>query len=482
MSRHNRSLVAILLLMLLLTTSVTESFAQDAATNSNTNDAQSLVDEIKKKQDAVNQSLNQKTSESQATLNQQKAALGEKQDSLDQVEAQIANYEDQIANLKGQINTLANQLTLIEDAISITQLKIRAVLIQIAEKEQDIVTNTQNVDIAQTAADNQRDILRQFLSLLYKQDLLYFSREDTLSTDPTLYFSGVNVTTVIARKRYLETLRDTGTAMLKDFQDIGTLLNVQRTQLANDQKKLVTLKDQLAQEERNLADQKDAKTLLLTQTQGQESNYQSLLTQSKKEQQDIELEVEAMQTNIKDIESKIQAYQYTSLGSSALSEAEIAQRKKILESLGTTADGKLGLSWPVEPKKGISATFNDPTYQSVFGVPHNAIDIPTPQGTPIQAPADGYVTKVKDAGMGYSYIIVAHTSGVMTLYGHVSEIDVKAGDFVSRGQIIGKSGAQPGTRGAGWMTTGPHLHLEVFQDGKHVDPLLYLDNSVLPKK
>lgn len=469
--RPSRRFLSSVVLLTILGGTLLHGYAQD-----------SLVDEIKKKQEAVQSSLDKKTNETQSALDAQKQQLSSKQETLAQVEQQISNYEGQIEQLRGEIRTLSNQLALIDDAITITQLKIRAVLIQIEEKEQDIVANTQNVDIAETAVANQKDVLRQFISLLYKQDVLYFSREDTLSNDPTLYVDGSNITTVLARKRYLETLRDTGTSMLKDFQDIGLLLDVQKTQLSNDQKRLVTLKEQLGQEEQNLAEQKDSKSQLLSQTQGKEANFSTLLDQSKQEQVQIETEVSDMQKNISDIESKIRAYQTTNLGSSELSADEIKKRQQILEGLGTTASGKVGLDWPVEPKKGLSAYFRDPTYQSVFGVAHNAIDIPTPQSTPIHAPADGYVTKVKDAGMGYSYIIVAHTGGVMTLYGHVSEIDVKAGDYVARGDVIGKSGATPGTRGAGWMTTGPHLHLEVFQDGKHVDPLLYLDNSVLPKK
>lgn len=473
MKRHYKRLYSTLLLCGFLGTGLLSGSAQT--------DPQSLVDQIKQKQQAVQNSLDKKTSDTQAALNTEKQALSERQKNLAEVEQQIANYEKEIETLRTQIQTLESQLQLLDNAINITQLKIRAVLLQIEEKEQDIRTNTENVSIAEAAVGNQKDILRQFISLLYKQDVLYFSKADTLSADPTLYVDGGSVTTVLARKRYLETLRDTGTKMLGDYQDIGTLLEVQRTQLSNDQKRLLTLKGQLAQEERNLDEQREAKALLITETQGQQANFETLLDKSKQEEIQIEQEVQAMQSNIAEIEARIRAYQTTTLGSSNLSAEEIEARKKILESLGTTADGKLGLSWPVTPTRGISAYFRDASYQSVFSVPHNAIDIPAGQGTEIQAPADGYVTKVKDAGLGYSYIIIAHTSGVMTLYGHVSDIWVKAGDFVSRGQGIGKSGGAPGTKGAGWMTTGAHLHFEVFQDGKHVNPLLYLDNSVLKK-
>jgi murein DD-endopeptidase MepM/ murein hydrolase activator NlpD len=76
---------------------------------------------------------------------------------------------------------------------------------------------------------------------------------------------------------------------------------------------------------------------------------------------------------------------------------------------------------------------------------------------------------------GYSYILIVHRDGYATLYGHLSSFLVATGDQVKKGQVIGLSGATPGTHGAGPMTTGPHLHFEVIKNGKHIDPL-----SVLP--
>jgi len=137
------------------------------------------------------------------------------------------------------------------------------------------------------------------------------------------------------------------------------------------------------------------------------------------------------------------------------------------------------LEWPIYPKKGLSATFRDPSYYAKFKMQHNAIDIPALQGTPIKSAEAGYVYKAKDNGYGYSYIIILHKNKIRTVYGHVSKIFVKEGQLVQKGELIALSGGKPGTKGAGKMTTGPHLHFEVLQDGIYRNPLDILDNTVL---
>ena len=130
--------------------------------------------------------------------------------------------------------------------------------------------------------------------------------------------------------------------------------------------------------------------------------------------------------------------------------------------------------WPISSRI-ITSYFHDPDYPYRYIFEHPAIDIATAQGTSIKSVEAGFVARVKQGGRtGYSYIMVIHADGLSTLYGHLNQISVTSDQFVSKGQVIGYSGGVPGTRGAGPLSTGPHLHLEVRLNGLPVNPLLYL--------
>ena len=146
--------------------------------------------------------------------------------------------------------------------------------------------------------------------------------------------------------------------------------------------------------------------------------------------------------------------------------------------VSTTLRGPVAsLIWPVEPLLGLSARFMDQEYEQQFGLPHYAIDIPTDQNSVVRAPADGEVVEVADNGLGYSYLILKH-QGVVTLYGHVSSFLVQQGQTVQQGDPIALSGGRPGSKGAGALSTGPHLHFETIVNGTHVDPLTLLPDYV----
>jgi murein DD-endopeptidase MepM/ murein hydrolase activator NlpD len=95
---------------------------------------------------------------------------------------------------------------------------------------------------------------------------------------------------------------------------------------------------------------------------------------------------------------------------------------------------------------------------------HTGVDIAAPHGTPVRAAADGTVLYAGWYG-GYGKLVVLdHGQGVSTLYGHLSQILVTAGQRVGRNHLIGRVGSTG-------YSTGPHLHFEVRRNGRPIDPI-----------
>jgi murein DD-endopeptidase MepM/ murein hydrolase activator NlpD len=98
------------------------------------------------------------------------------------------------------------------------------------------------------------------------------------------------------------------------------------------------------------------------------------------------------------------------------------------------------------------------------GSPHSGVDFPALTGTPIHAAQSGRVALAQELFFSGNTVVVDHGLGIYTFYGHLSEIDVKAGDELHSGQVLGKVGATG-------RVTGPHLHWGLTIGRARVNPL-----------
>ena len=98
---------------------------------------------------------------------------------------------------------------------------------------------------------------------------------------------------------------------------------------------------------------------------------------------------------------------------------------------------------------------------------HSGVDFSAPTGTPIYASCGGTVTTAANLGSYGNCVIITKENGDYTRYFHMDTIDVQAGEMVLSGQQIG-------TVGSTGISTGPHLHFEIWLNGEHVDPSLLL--------
>jgi murein DD-endopeptidase MepM/ murein hydrolase activator NlpD len=124
-----------------------------------------------------------------------------------------------------------------------------------------------------------------------------------------------------------------------------------------------------------------------------------------------------------------------------------------------------GFRWPVRGR--VIAGFGP----KPNGLQNDGINLAVPEGTPVKAADDGVVAYAGNELKGYgNLVLVRHSNGFVTAYAHASEIMVKRGDSVKRGQVIAKSG-QTGS------VTSPQLHFEIRKGATPVDPSQYLNGA-----
>jgi murein DD-endopeptidase MepM/ murein hydrolase activator NlpD len=95
------------------------------------------------------------------------------------------------------------------------------------------------------------------------------------------------------------------------------------------------------------------------------------------------------------------------------------------------------------------------------------MDFAAEKGTPIRAPSAGKVIELGDFFFSGNLVYLDHGQGLISMFAHLSEIDVELGQQVSKGQVIGKVGATG-------RVTGPHLHWSLGLNGAWIDPALFI--------
>ncbi len=147
----------------------------------------------------------------------------------------------------------------------------------------------------------------------------------------------------------------------------------------------------------------------------------------------------------------------------------VVEEKPVVEAVSVKPSEATGalptFRWPVRGK--VITSYGAKTN----GKSNDGINLAVPEGTPVKAAEDGIVAYSGNELKGYgNLVLVRHSNGYVTAYAHASELLVKRGDTIKRGQIIAKSG-QSGEVGS------PQLHFEIRKGSSPVDPLQFLNGA-----
>lgn len=359
---------------------------------------------------------------------------------IDTLKAKQQEYQVKIqAKQKDKLN-LSNQLAILDNHLAKAQLDIEGTNLEIGKVNLEI----KKMEIDGRNLDNQIEAQKKHIANLLR--VVY--RQDQISTLEMLLLNG-SLSDFLNQAKYLEDTNKEIGESVADLRDDKERLDNNKKQLDSKNDELITLKNKLEEKKGSLAYEQENKTYILEETRSSEKEYQNLLLQAKREQEQAMADI---------------------------SNAENLIRKKMSEKDQQKLNNSNStIAWPVA-QNTITTLFRDPDYpyRRLIGE-HSGVDIRAKQGSSLLAAADGYVAKVKfDGSTKYSYIMIIHGNGLATVYGHISGSYVIQDQYVTRGQLIGKTGGMPGGVGTGPFSSGPHLHFEVRKDGLPVDPQNYL--------
>ncbi len=364
--------------------------------------------------------------------------IGDKKSLINKMQQKQKEYSDAIEKKQSEKASLKNQLAILDNRMAKSELDIEMVETEIDRTKLEIRKTDIEIEQKNNEIENEKEHIASVLRLIYKQDNV---------TSLEIMLLNETLADFLSQVKYLEDVNENLKESLEVLQKLKQRLENQRGNLETQNNELEDLMEELVEKKNKLASNQENKVYILNQVSQSENEYQRLLAEAKKEQEQASAEIASLEKLV---------------------------RAKIAELQGKKLDfNDKGFSWPV-PKNVITAYFHDPDYPFRYIFEHPAIDIRAAQGSTLKAAASGYIARAKDAGLGYSYIMIIHGDGLSTVYGHVSKIYVSEDEYVTQGQTIGLTGGLPGTPGAGRLTTGPHLHFEIRLDGIPVDPLGYL--------
>ena len=349
----------------------------------------------------------------------------------DTIQEKNALQKDLNSILESQ-NDFITRLRELDDMIIEYQDKLDELEEKQAEANDMQIQLTSDIEAAEAAQEKQYQMLKMHIKEEYENGS--YSYLDAL-------FNAVDYMDIVNKSEYIQAVEEYDQTVLKEYTDAKQLLSDKRALLD------VIVDDMSVLQEAYLAKQDSLQTLADVK-QDQIDSYEADIAAKKAEIQSLEAIEQAQAAQIANIEASYRV-SFTMNGGT-----------------GLVYSGEQFL-WPCPSSSNISSYYG-PRVAPTAGATsyHRGIDIPCGMGSPVVAVASGTVIYVGYLGSGGNAVIVDHGSGISSCYFHLSDFAVTEGMSVTAGQTICYSGNTG-------VSTGPHLHFAVRENGEYVNPLKY---------
>ncbi len=339
-------------------------------------------------------------------------------------------------DLESRRSDLKSYVTELDRNLDEIQLSIENLNAEISEKEDEIILTQKELDAARRRENDQKESICYYIRTAY---------ETGGTTVIDILLTSSDFGDFLNRADYLEKVLTYQNMLWESY-----IISREYVELCAQQLEL----------EKEILDQTKANV------EEQQHNIEDLIDQKTRDIIEYETDINTKEKAIRELEEDIKAQDEEI---AALEAAVAEEKKRILAQNGSVLIYDNGeFKFPLASYTRVSDEYGMRIHP-ILGVEqfHNGVDFAAPKGTAIYAAYDGRVAAADYSSSMGNYVMIDHGSELYTIYMHASEVYVKKGDIVVKGETI----AAVGSTG---RSTGNHLHFSVRLNGEYVSPWNYL--------
>jgi murein DD-endopeptidase MepM/ murein hydrolase activator NlpD len=365
---------------------------------------------------------------SQSEINSKNAQIRQLERQIQDIQNRKNQTSQQKSTKEAEVNNLKQQITTLNSDIKKLQGQLVEVGQKINETDNNIQQTTQSIQELEAQISSNKATIKSLVESLYKSSLVRNEVVAVISAD--------KLSDVFSDIEYSNTVQMRIQTLLDEIIEKKTSLDITNQNLANQKATLASTQGALQSTKESIENSKNS--------------VQNKAKASEVAVNQLNASINNLNSQQKSLEDQRKA---TAVELASLEAALLRQ----FGGGGTVCSAR-GYAWPVQGGR-ITQGFGMTSFArtgAYGGAGHNGIDIGAPTGTPVYATSSGTVVSVGFNNNSYGkWIVIRHTDGYFSLYGHLSQQRVSNGQTVNRGDRIGDIGDTG-------FATGPHLHFTIY--------------------